>query len=179
MSRIGKKPVVVPKGVEVRFQAPELTVKGPKGTLSARIPDGIGLEIDDGEIRVTRPGDDRRMRSLHGTTRSVVQNLVTGVTQGFQKDLQIEGVGYRANLQGNTLVMNLGFSHPVEYPVPQDVKIEVKDQRLISVMGIDRQRVGQVAAEIRRVKPPEPYKGTGIRYVGEHIVRKEGKSGAR
>ncbi|GAB4261756.1 50S ribosomal protein L6 [Deferrisoma sp.] len=179
MSRIGKKPVVVPKGVEIRFQAPELTVKGPKGTLSARIPEGIGLEIDDGEIRVTRPSDDRRMRSLHGTTRSVVQNLVTGVTQGFQKDLQIEGVGYRANLQGNTLVMNLGFSHPVEYPVPQDVKIEVKDQRVISVAGIDRQRVGQVAAEIRRVKPPEPYKGTGIRYVGEHIVRKEGKSGAR
>ncbi|RMG85638.1 MAG: 50S ribosomal protein L6 [Candidatus Dadabacteria bacterium] len=179
MSRIGKKPVVVPKGVEVRYAAPELTVKGPKGTLSARIPEGIGLEIDDGEIRVTRPSDDRRMRSLHGTTRSVVQNLVTGVTQGFQKDLQIEGVGYRANLQGSTLVMNLGFSHPVEYPVPQDVKIEVKDQRVISVMGIDRQRVGQVAAEIRRVKPPEPYKGTGIRYVGEHIVRKEGKSGAR
>ncbi|WP_025324263.1 50S ribosomal protein L6 [Deferrisoma camini] len=179
MSRIGKKPVVIPKGVEVRFDPPELSVKGPKGNLSARIPEGIGLEIADGEIRVTRPDDGRRSRSLHGTTRSVVQNLVTGVTEGFRKELEIKGVGYRANLQGSTLVMNLGFSHPVEYPVPKDVTIEVKDQRIVSVSGIDRQRVGQVAAEIRAVKPPEPYKGTGIQYVGEHIVRKEGKSGAR
>ncbi|NOY46530.1 MAG: 50S ribosomal protein L6 [Deltaproteobacteria bacterium] len=179
MSRIGKKPVVIPKGVEVRFDPPELSVKGPKGTLNARIPEGIGLEIADGEIRVTRPDDGRRSRSLHGTTRSVVQNLVTGVTEGFRKELEIKGVGYRANLQGSTLVMNLGFSHPVEYPVPKDVTIEVKDQRIVSVSGIDRQRVGQVAAEIRAVKPPEPYKGTGIQYVGEHIVRKEGKSGAR
>ncbi len=179
MSRIGKKPVVIPKGVEVRFDPPELSVKGPKGSLSARIPEGIGLEIADGEIRVTRPDDGRRSRSLHGTTRSVVQNLVTGVTEGFRKELEIKGVGYRANVQGSTLVMNLGFSHPVEYPVPKDVTIEVKDQRIVSVSGIDRQRVGQVAAEIRAVKPPEPYKGTGIQYVGEHIVRKEGKSGAR
>ncbi len=179
MSRIGKKPVVVPKGVEVRFDPPELRVKGPKGSLSARIPEGIDLEITDGEIRVTRPDDARRSRSLHGTTRSVVQNLVTGVTEGFRKELEIKGVGYRANLQGSALVMNLGFSHPVEYPVPKDVTIEVKDQRIVSVNGIDRQRVGQVAAEIRAVKPPEPYKGTGIQYVGEHIVRKEGKSGAR
>ncbi len=179
MSRIGKKPVQLPSSVQVRFDPPVLEVKGPKGTLSSRIPDGMRLEIADGEIRVVRPDDSRRHKSLHGVTRTVIQNMVTGVTEGFRKDLEIHGVGYRANLQGKTLVMNLGFSHPVEYTVPPDVAVEVKDQRVISVSGIDKQRVGQVAAEIRAVKPPEPYKGTGIRYAGEHIIRKEGKTGAR
>ncbi len=179
MSRIGKKPVQLPSNVQVRFDPPVLEVKGPKGTLSSRIPDGMRLEITDGEIRVLRPDDSRKHKSLHGVTRTVVQNMVTGVTEGFRKDLEIHGVGYRANLQGKTLVMNLGFSHPVEYTVPPDVTVEVKDQRVISVSGIDKQRVGQVAAEIRAVKPPEPYKGTGIRYAGEHIIRKEGKTGAR
>ncbi len=179
MSRIGKKPVQLPSNVQVRFDPPVLEVKGPKGTLSSRIPDGMRLEIADGEIRVIRPDDSRKHKSLHGVTRTVIQNMVTGVTEGFRKDLEIHGVGYRANLQGKTLVMNLGFSHPVEYTVPSDVTVEVKDQRVISVSGIDKQRVGQVAAEIRAVKPPEPYKGTGIRYAGEHIIRKEGKTGAR
>ena len=179
MSRIGKQPVRLPSSVQTRFAPPTLEVKGPKGVLSARIPDGIRLEIADGEIRVTRPDDSRRHRALHGVTRTVVQNMVTGVTEGFRKDLEIHGVGYRANVQGRTLVMNLGFSHPVEYPIPDDVAVEVRDQRVVSVSGIDKQRVGQVAAEIRSAKPPEPYKGTGIRYAGEHIIRKEGKSGAR
>ncbi len=179
MSRIGKQPVHLPSSVQTRFTPPVLEVKGPKGALSARIPEGMRLEMADGEIRVTRPDDSRRHRALHGVTRTMVQNMVTGVTDGFRKDLEIHGVGYRANVQGKTLVMNLGFSHPVEYPIPDDVAVEVKDQRFVSVSGIDKQRVGQVAAEIRSVKPPEPYKGTGIRYAGEHIIRKEGKSGAR
>ncbi len=179
MSRIGKNPIAVPDKVQVTFEAPTITVKGPKGSLSARIVPEMSLEISDKEIRVERPNDVRRNRALHGVTRSIVQNMVTGVTTGFQKDLEIHGVGYRASLEGKTLVMNLGFSHPVNYPVPEDVSVSVKDQRVISVTGIDKQRVGQVAAEIRAFKKPEPYKGTGIRYVGEHIMRKEGKSGAK
>ncbi len=179
MSRIGKNPIAVPDKVQVTFEAPTITVKGPKGSLSARIVPEMSLEISDKEIRVERPNDARRNRALHGVTRSIVQNMVTGVTTGFQKDLEIHGVGYRASLEGKTLVMNLGFSHPVNYPVPEDVSVSVKDQRVISVTGIDKQRVGQVAAEIRAFKKPEPYKGTGIRYVGEHIMRKEGKSGAK
>ncbi len=179
MSRIGKNPIEIPDKVQVTFEAPTVTVKGPKGSLSARIVPEMSLQISDKQIRVERPNDARRNRALHGVTRSIVQNMVTGVTTGFQKDLEIQGVGYRANLEGKTLVMNLGFSHPVSYPVPEDVSVSVKDQRVISVSGIDKQRVGQVAAEIRAFKKPEPYKGTGIRYVGEHIMRKEGKSGAK
>ena len=139
----------------------------------------MAVAVEGNAVLVKRPSDGRRHRALHGMTRSLVQNLVTGVSSGFEKSLQIEGVGYRAQLQGKTLTLNLGFSHPVEYAVPDDVKIDVKVQRVISVAGIDKQRVGQVAAVIRGFKPPEPYKGTGIRYVDERILRKEGKSGAK
>lgn len=179
MSRIGKKPIARPSKVEVDYAAPKLTVKGPKGTLSLDVHPEMALEIEPSEIRVICPTENRRHRALQGVTRSLVQNMVTGVSAGFQKDLEIQGVGYRANLQGSTLTLNLGFSHAVNFAAPGDVSLEVKDQRLISVKGIDRQRVGQVAAVIRGFKPPEPYKGTGIRYVGEHIVKKEGKAGAK
>ncbi len=179
MSRIGKKPIVVPARVGVEFQAPALTVKGPKGTLSMEVHPEIGLESEGSEVRIVRPTDNRRHRALQGMVRSLVQNMVTGVSAGFEKQLEIQGVGYRANLQGGTLTLSLGFSHPINYAVPKGVEVEVKDQRVISVRGIDRQKVGQVAAEIRGFKPPEPYKGTGIRYVGERIARKEGKAGAK
>lgn len=179
MSRIGKKPIALPPKVEVTYQAPALTVKGPKGALALAVHPEIGLEVSASEIAVTRPSDHRRHRALHGMTRSLVQNMVTGITEGFDRVLEIQGVGYRASLDGSTLTLNLGFSHPVAYAVPGDVKIEVKDQRVITVRGIDKQRVGQVAAVIRSFKPPEPYKGTGIRYSGERIRRKEGKAGAK
>jgi large subunit ribosomal protein L6 len=179
MSRIGKKPIARPPKVEVDYQVPKLTVKGPKGTLCMDVHAEMTLEIEAAEIRVICPTENRRHRALQGVTRSLVQNMVTGVSAGFQKDLEIQGVGYRANLQGGTLTLNLGFSHPVTFAAPGDVSLEVKDQRVIFVKGIDRQRVGQVAAVIRGFKPPEPYKGTGIRYVGEHIVKKEGKAGAK
>lgn len=179
MSRIGKKPIARPPKVEVDYTMPKLTVKGPKGTLSMDVHPEMTLEVEAAEIRVVCPTENRRHRALQGVTRSLVQNMVTGVSAGFQKDLEIQGVGYRANLQGSTLTLNLGFSHAVNFAAPGDVSVEVKDQRLISVKGIDRQRVGQVAAVIRGFKPPEPYKGTGIRYAGEHIVKKEGKAGAK
>jgi large subunit ribosomal protein L6 len=139
----------------------------------------ISLEVAGEQVLLKRPSDGRRHRALHGLTRSLVQNMVTGVSAGFEKALHIEGVGYRAQLQGKTLTMSLGYSHPVEYAVPDDVTLEVKDQRAIAVQGIDKQRVGQVAAVIRGFKPPEPYKGTGIRYSDERILRKEGKAGAK
>ena len=179
MSRIGKKPVVLPPKVEVEYRAQTLTVNGPKGTLSLDVHPDVLLELSTGEIRVVRPSENRRHRALQGVMRSLVQNMVTGVSGGFQKDLEIQGIGYRAALQGNTLTLSVGFSHSINYPVPSDVSVEVKDQKIISVKGIDRQRVGQVAAVIRGFKPPEPYKGTGIRYSGEHIVKKEGKAGAK
>lgn len=178
MSRIGKLPVTVPPKVKVELKDGVFKATGPKGTLQMNIHPEVTLTIGETEMTVTRPSDHRRHRSLHGMTRAIVQNLVTGVSQGFEKNLEIQGVGFRAAMQGPKLVMNLGFSHQVEYDKPADVEIEVKDQRFILVRGIDRQRVGQVAADIRGFKPPEPYKGTGIRYVGEEIFRKEGKAGA-
>jgi large subunit ribosomal protein L6 len=179
MSRVGKKPVALPSKVQIEYQAPQLTVKGPKGTLTVDVHPEIGVESAENELRITRPTDSRRHRALHGMVRSLVQNMVTGVSAGFTKELEIQGIGYRANLQGSTLTLSLGFSHPVNYTVPKDVQVEVRDQRVIAVKGIDRQKVGQVAADIRGFKPPEPYKGTGIRYVGERIARKEGKTGAK
>jgi len=179
MSRIGNKPVALPPKVEVNLKERKLTVKGPKGTLAMETHQDMQLDMSNSEIRVVRPSDHRRHRALHGMTRSLVQNMVTGVTAGFEKNLEIQGVGYRASLQGGTLTMSLGFSHTVEYAVPKEVTLEVRDQRFITVKGIDKQAVGQVAAVIRGFKPPEPYKGTGIRYVGERIVRKEGKAGAK
>jgi large subunit ribosomal protein L6 len=179
MSRIGKKPVVIPPKVSAELQASRLTVKGPRGTLDLDVHPDIGVELVGGEIRVSRPTENRRHRALQGVTRSLVQNMVTGVSAGFQKDLEIQGIGYRASLQGNTLTLNVGFSHSVNYTAPSDVQLEVKDQKIISVKGNDRQRVGQVAADIRGFKPPEPYKGTGIRYARERVMRKEGKAGAK
>lgn len=179
MSRIGKMPVALPPKVEVEHKGSRLSVKGPKGSLGLDVHPDMTVEVTKGEIRVVRPTDNRKHRALHGMTRSLIQNLVTGVTSGFEKALEIVGVGYRANLQGSNLTLSLGFSHPVEYTVPKDVSVEVKDQRFVTVRGIDKQRVGQVAAVIRGFKCPEPYKGTGIRYVGEYIARKEGKSGAK
>ncbi len=179
MSRVGNKPVELPPKVEVDLKRYHLTVKGPKGTLAIETHPDMELQMSKSEIRVVRPSDSRKHRALHGMTRSLVQNMVTGVTSGFEKTLEIQGVGYRANLQGGTLTLSLGFSHPVEYAVPRDVTLDVRDQRFISIKGIDKQRVGQIAAVIRGFKPPEPYKGTGIRYLGERIVRKEGKAGAK
>lgn len=178
MSRIGKAPVTIPAKVKVELNDAVLTATGPKGTLSFPVHPDVTVTVEGTSVVVTRPTDHRRHRSLHGMTRAVIQNLVTGVSQGFEKQLEIQGVGYRAQLQGATLILNVGLSHQIEYAKPDDVAIEVKDQRFITVRGIDRNRVGQVAAVIRGYKPPEPYKGTGIRYVNETVRRKEGKAGA-
>jgi len=178
MSRIGKAPIAVPSKVKVELKNGAFAATGPKGTLSMPIHPDVEVKIEGETIHVSRNGDHRRLRSLHGMTRSILQSMVTGVSAGFEKSLEIQGIGYKANMQGGKLVMSLGFSHQVEYDKPKDVEIEVKEQRFITVRGIDLQRVGQVAAVIRGFKPPEPYKGTGIRYVGESVRRKEGKAGA-
>lgn len=179
MSRIGKKPIGLPSGVNVKLDQGQVTAKGPKGTLSITIDPCMTVEVNGPMVKVIRPTESRKHRSIHGLTRSLIQNIVTGVSDGFQKTLEIQGVGYRVNLEGKTATFNLGFSHPVKYSVPEDVSIEVKDQKIIAVRGIDKQRVGQVAAIIRGFKPPEPYKGTGIKYQDEKILRKEGKAGAK
>ncbi len=176
MSRIGKQPIPVPSGVEVIINGSEVTVKGPKGTLSQTFVSDMNIEMVDGAILVTRPSDERRHRSLHGLTRTLVANMVTGVSEGYQKDLEIVGVGYRATLKGTDLDMSLGFSHPVIVTAEEGITFEVPAPTKISVKGIDKQRVGQVAAEIRKLRPPEPYKGKGVRYAGEHVRRKLGKA---
>ena len=176
MSRIGKQPIAIPDGVEITLDEAALSVKGSKGTLTHTIPDRITLRIGDGQIRVERQGDSKKVRSLHGLTRTLVANMVTGVTTGFEKRLEIVGVGYRATMQGNTLQLNLGYSHPVLYAVPDGIEIALEDPTKIAVRGISKQKVGQTAAEIRGFRKPEPYKGKGIRYFGEHIRRKAGKS---
>ena len=177
MSRIGKMPISVPAGVEVKNENNLLTVKGPKGQLSKQFSAELGIEIDNGTITVTRPSDDKRHRSLHGLTRTLIANMVEGVTNGYAKTLEIEGVGYRAAKSGNKVTLNLGFSHPVVFEDTDAIKLEVPQPNKIVVNGIDKQAVGQFAAEIREKRPPEPYKGKGIRYEGEHIIRKEGKAG--
>ncbi|MDZ4655759.1 MAG: 50S ribosomal protein L6 [Coriobacteriia bacterium] len=176
MSRIGKQPIPVPSGVEVTINGSEVAVKGPKGTLTQTFVSDMSIELTDGVILVTRPSDERRHRSLHGLTRTLVANMVIGVSEGFQKNLEINGVGYRAVLKGNDLDMSLGFSHPVVVIAEEGITFEVPSPTKISVKGIDKQRVGQVAAEIRKLRPPEPYKGKGIRYAGEHVRRKLGKA---
>jgi large subunit ribosomal protein L6 len=176
MSRIGKVPIHLPQGVEVKLDGYTLEVKGPKGSLSHTIPAGISLQIEDGVIHVRRSGDAKRVRSLHGLTRTLIANMVVGVTQGFEKRLEIVGVGYRANLQGRALQLNLGYSHPVMYRLPAAIELVLDGQNNITVKGIDKQQVGQVAAEIRGFKKPEPYKGKGIRYTGEKVRRKAGKA---
>jgi large subunit ribosomal protein L6 len=176
MSRIGKKPVAMPSGVTANVEGHTLTVKGPKGTLSMQLLDElVKYELAEGEIRVTPLLDAQRNRAAWGMQRTNVQNLVTGVTEGFTKVLEITGVGYRAAAQGKNLRLQLGYSHDVNYPVPEGVDIKTPDPNTVEISGIDKQKVGQVAAEIRRWRKPEPYKGKGIKYRGEFIFRKEGK----
>ncbi|MBC7265854.1 MAG: 50S ribosomal protein L6 [Coriobacteriia bacterium] len=176
MSRIGKQPIPVPSGVEVAINGNEVTVKGPKGTLTQTFDKDMIIELEDGAIVVKRPSDERRHRSLHGLTRTLIANMVTGVSEGFQKELEIVGVGYRAALKGSDLDLSLGFSHPVIVKPEEGITFEVPAPTKIVVKGIDKQRVGQVAAEIRKIRPPEPYKGKGVRYAGEQVRRKLGKA---
>ncbi len=175
MSRIGKKPIPIPSGVEVSISRGSVTVKGPKGELSERISPEITVSQDDGTVTVTRPTDRGPHRALHGLTRSLVANMVTGVTEGFEKRLEIQGVGYRAQLKGQDLEMQLGFSHPVNVKAPDGISFEVPQPTQIVVRGISKQRVGETAAQIRKWRPPEPYKGKGIRYADEYVQRKVGK----
>ena len=178
MSRIGRMPITVPAGVEVTIAENNVvTVKGPKGTLVQALRPEMILEQDGNVIHVKRPSDDKLHCALHGMTRALLHNMVVGVSEGFKKELEINGVGYRAAKQGSKLTLTLGFSHPVEFEETDTIKIELKDALHFSIVGIDKQEVGQFAAEVRGVRPPEPYKGKGIRYVGEYVIRKEGKAG--
>ncbi|MEA2418327.1 MAG: large subunit ribosomal protein [Thermoleophilaceae bacterium] len=175
MSRIGKQPIAVPSGVEITIEPELVKVKGPKGQLEERVSRAIGVAQEDGEIVVTRSTDRGEHRALHGLTRSLIANMVEGVTNGYEKRLEIQGVGYRAQLQGNKLVLALGYSHPVELNAPDGIDFEVPLPTRVVVRGISKQAVGEVAAIIRKQRPPEPYKGKGIRYEGEHVARKVGK----
>lgn len=177
MSRIGKNPIAVPQGVEVKIEDHVVTVKGPKGTLTREFLKDVNISMEDSKIVVTLVNE--KAGNIHGLTRTLISNMVTGVTEGFEKALEINGVGYRAQKQGNKLVLTLGYSHPVEYEAPEGITIDVPSQNSIIVKGIDKQLVGQVAANIREYRLPEPYKGKGIKYVGEHIRRKEGKAGGK
>ena len=179
MSRIGRKPINIPAGVEVKFENGSLTVMGAKGTLTQKIHPNMTVEINDGIMEVKRPNDDQLNRSLHGLTRTLIANMMVGVTEGYKKELQVNGVGYRCQKQGKQLVMNLGFSHNVVFEDTEDITIEVPGPNSIIIHGADKQKVGQFAAEIREKRPPEPYKGKGIKYVDEHIRRKEGKTGKK
>jgi len=177
MSRIGRMPIPLPQGVEVTQEGQTLRVTGPRGTLAREIHPEIRVERADGELRVVRPSDEPRHRALHGLTRTLVSNMVTGVTTGFTKSLEISGVGYRAQLQGEKLVLALGYSHPVEVDPPDGISFQVDTPTRLAVVGADKELVGQVAAHIRSQRKPEPYKGKGIRYAGEHVQRKAGKAG--
>jgi large subunit ribosomal protein L6 len=177
MSRVGKQPIALPRGVELKIDGSLVTVKGPKGELSQQIDPDISLTQEDGQITVTRPSDQPRHRSMHGLYRTLVANMVTGVSDGFARTLEMHGVGYRAQMQGKNLVLNIGFSHPVEIPPPANIDFEVDGTSKIIVKGANKEQVGQVAADIRKIRPPEPYKGKGIRYEGEYVRRKAGKAG--
>ena len=177
MSRIGRKPIAVPAGVEVKIEGNTVTVKGPKGTLTKSFHPDMKIAMENGEITVTRPSDNKEHRSLHGLTRTLIHNMVVGVTEGFSKTLEVQGVGYRVQKQGKDLVMNLGYSHQVIVSENEDIKIDAPNANTIVISGIDKQKVGQFAAEVREKRPPEPYKGKGIRYAGEFVRRKEGKAG--
>jgi large subunit ribosomal protein L6 len=175
VSRIGKQPIPVPDGVEITIEPELVKVKGPKGELQERVARDIGIEQQNGEVVVSRPTNRGEHRALHGLTRSLIANMVEGVTNGYEKRLEIQGVGYRAQLQGNKLVLALGYSHPVEMEAPAGIEFEVPQPTRIVVRGISKQVVGEVAANIRKQRPPEPYKGKGIRYEGEYVARKVGK----
>jgi large subunit ribosomal protein L6 len=176
MSRIGRKPVPLPTGVTAQVQGRTVTVKGPKGEISRLVHPEMAVAVEDGSVLVRRPSDESRHKALHGLTRTLVANMVVGVTQGFVKTLEIQGVGYKAEPKPFGVQLVVGFSHPVPYHAPKGVKISVDNNVLLKVEGIDKELVGQVAAELRAVRPPEPYKGKGIRYVGEHVRRKAGKT---
>lgn len=176
MSRIGKKPITIPAGVDVKIDGNTITVKGAKGTLSYAFDSDMEVKVEGSEIIVSRPSDVKEHRAIHGLTRTLIANMVEGVTEGYKKELEVNGVGYRAQKQGNNLVMNLGFSHQVIVPEVEGIKIDVPAPNQIVISGADKQLVGQFAADIRKKRPPEPYKGKGIKYVGEHIRRKEGKA---
>ena len=178
MSRIGRKPIAVPAGVDVKIgEGNVVTVKGPKGTLTEELNHRMTITLEGGVIHVTRPTDDKEDRALHGLTRTLINNMIVGVTDGYSKKLEINGVGYRAQKQGKTLVLNLGYSHNVTFDEFDDIKFDVPSQTEIIVSGINKQTVGQIAAQIREKRPPEPYLGKGIKYEGEHIRRKAGKTG--
>lgn len=177
MSRIGRKHIAIPAGVEVKVNGSEVTVKGPKGTLTQAFDPAMNIAVEGAEVIVTRPSDEPAHRSLHGLTRTLVANMVAGCHEGFKKELEVNGVGYRVAKQGKNLVMNLGFSHQVIMSEIDGITIEVPAPNKITIVGIDKQTVGQFAAEVREKRPPEPYKGKGIKYVGETIIRKEGKAG--
>jgi large subunit ribosomal protein L6 len=178
MSRVGRKVIVVPSGVKVSVKETEIEVQGPKGKLTTPVPPGISFALAGAELSCKRSNDERQQRAFHGMARALAQNAIKGVTEGFSKDLDIVGVGYRATVEGNKVVFALGYSHPVEYPIPEGIKIAIDKQTRVTVSGIDRQKVGQVAAEIRRLRKPDPYKQKGIRYVGEVLKKKAGKAGA-
>ena len=177
MNRNGNKVVVLPQGVEVKQNGNEITVKGPKGELTRTFSEDIKMNIEGNEVTFTRPNDSKEMKTIHGTTRAIFHNMVVGVSEGFQKALELIGVGYRAQLQGSKLVLNVGYSHPVEITAPAGITFEVPSNTQVVVKGISKEAVGEIAANIRGVRPPEPYKGKGIRYVGEYVRRKEGKTG--
>src|SRR3990172_4505122 len=177
MSRIGKMPIPLPKDVQVHIEGSQVTVKGPKGELSRSIRPEISVEQADGQLVFSRPSDQPRHRAMHGLTRTLVDNMVKGVSEGFSKTLEMQGVGYRAQMQGTDLVLAIGFSHPVQIPPPPGIQFEVDGTTRIVIKGISKEQVGQTAADVRKVRPPEPYKGKGIRYLGEYVRRKAGKAG--
>jgi len=178
MSRIGRKPVTVPNGVQVTIRETTVVVKGPKGELARTFPNAMALRMEEGQLMVERPSDEPAMRALHGMTRALIQNMVIGVSQGISKSLQIEGVGYRAEMKGKDLVLAVGFSHPVVVNPPPGINFAVDEKtKIITISGADKEVVGQVAANLRKIRPPEPYKGKGLRYLGEHVRRKAGKAG--
>jgi large subunit ribosomal protein L6 len=176
MSRIGKEPIAIPDGVDVQVQGSRVTVKGPGGTLHQDVSPELTVRLEDGTVRVDRPSDGRQHRALHGLTRTLIANMVEGVTIGFEKRLEIQGVGYRAALRGSDLELQVGFSHPVEFRAPEGISFEVPAPNRIVVRGIDKQLVGEIAARVRKVRKPEPYKGKGIRYEGEYVRKKAGKA---
>ncbi|HEX9580689.1 MAG TPA: 50S ribosomal protein L6 [Gemmatimonadales bacterium] len=179
MSRVGKRPVPLPAGVSVAVAGTLVSVKGPKGELQRSLHPEMAITVDGPRVAVTRPSDEPRHRALHGLTRALIRNMVDGVTKGYSKSLEIQGVGYKAEPVSGGLRLSLGFSHPVEYRAPNGIKLTVENNTVVKVDGIDKELVGQVAADLRKIRPPEPYKGKGIRYVGEHVRRKAGKTGAK
>jgi large subunit ribosomal protein L6 len=176
MSRIGKQPIVIPPKVKVEVKGQKVSVEGPKGKLNFDLPRHTSLKVEGGNVLVSRQGDDAQARALHGLSRALVNNMVKGVSEGFVKKLEIQGVGFKAAVQGKTVNMTLGYSHPINYPIPDQIKVVVEENTKITIEGPDKQVVGQVASELRSFYPPEPYKGKGVRYVGEHVQRKEGKT---